>query len=145
GSGLGEARQTGVRQRDDDTASICIGVGSADEAFLNEPCHASRHAGLRDERSGREICHAQLAPRACQLSEHIEVCQRESCRLRETNLEAAHEGGVCPQERVPCLESTPARQLASYEPVEKSSSVGFRRYLHTQQPITKMLALASIS
>src|SRR2546422_10211678 len=33
GSSLGEARHAGVGQRDDDTASVSIGVGSSDEAF----------------------------------------------------------------------------------------------------------------
>jgi hypothetical protein len=32
GSGLGEARHAGVGQRDDDTTSVRIGVGSPDEA-----------------------------------------------------------------------------------------------------------------
>jgi hypothetical protein len=56
-------------------------------------------------------------------------------RLREINFEAAHEGGVCPQEGVPDLQSVPVRQLMSREPIEKTSDVGFQRYLHTQQPI----------
>src|SRR5438094_9359249 len=61
------------------------------------------------------------------------------------NLEAAHEGGGCPQERVPGLQSASARQLVSYEPSEKTGDVGLGRYLHTQQPIGRVLAVASIS
>src|SRR5438105_4261666 len=56
--GLGEASYAGVGQRDDDTAPVRIGVGSADEAFLDQPGHTPGHAGLRDERSGREVRHA---------------------------------------------------------------------------------------
>src|SRR6266571_1424907 len=37
GSGLGEARHAGVGQRDDDAACVRIGVGSPDEAFLDQP------------------------------------------------------------------------------------------------------------
>ena len=43
-SSLGEARYAGVGQRDDDTASVRIGVGSLDEAFLDQPGYAPGHA-----------------------------------------------------------------------------------------------------
>jgi len=43
-SGLGEARHAGVGQRDHDTACVCIGVGSPDEAFLDQPGYAPGHA-----------------------------------------------------------------------------------------------------
>src|SRR5881396_2144478 len=70
-SGLGEARQAGVGQRDDDTACVRIGVGPPDEAFLDQPGHPPGHARPRDERPAREVGHAQLAPRARELSEHV--------------------------------------------------------------------------
>src|SRR5437763_9761927 len=54
-SSLGEARYARVGQGDDDTASVRIGVGSPDEAFLDQPGHTPGHARLRDERSGREV------------------------------------------------------------------------------------------
>src|SRR5438105_8663890 len=44
GNGLGEARYAGVGQRDDDTACVCIGVGSPDEAFLDQPGYTPGHA-----------------------------------------------------------------------------------------------------
>src|SRR5437899_5773416 len=43
-SGLGEARHAGVGQRDDDTACVRIGVGSPDEAFLDQPGDTAGHA-----------------------------------------------------------------------------------------------------
>src|SRR5712691_11097992 len=43
-SGLSEARYAGVGQRDDDTACVRIGVGSPDEAFLDQPGHPPGHA-----------------------------------------------------------------------------------------------------
>src|SRR6266516_4876939 len=52
---------------------------------------------------------------------------------------------MCPQERVPGLQCAAARQLASHEPLEKTGDFGFRRYLHTQPPIGRVLAVASIS
>jgi len=42
--GLGEACHAGVGQRDDDTACVRIGVGSLDEAFLDQPGDTSGHA-----------------------------------------------------------------------------------------------------
>src|SRR2546429_6501805 len=56
-SGLGEARNAGVGQRDDDTASVRIGVGSPGEAFIDQPGYTPGHTGLRDERPGREVRH----------------------------------------------------------------------------------------
>src|SRR5436190_1857776 len=64
--------------------------------------------------------------------EHVEVRERESRRLREINLEAAHERGVCAQERVPGRQSAPTWQLTSHEPSEKTSDIRLRSYLHTQ-------------
>src|SRR5207302_8494552 len=43
GSGLGEARYAGVGQRDDDAACVCIGVGSPDEAFIDQPGDTAGH------------------------------------------------------------------------------------------------------
>src|SRR5438093_1178251 len=43
-SGLGQARYAGVGQRDDDTPCVRIGVGSPDEAFLDQPGHTPGHA-----------------------------------------------------------------------------------------------------
>src|SRR3989454_9241839 len=43
-SSLGEARYAGVGQGDDDTASVCIGVCSPDEAFFDQPGHTPGHA-----------------------------------------------------------------------------------------------------
>src|SRR2546423_7720787 len=57
-SSLGEARCAHVGQGDDDTTSVRIGAGSLDEALLDQPGHTPGHAGLRDERSGREVRHA---------------------------------------------------------------------------------------
>src|SRR4051812_12676719 len=42
-SGLGEARDAGVGQRDDDTACVRTGVGSPNEAFLDQPGHTAGH------------------------------------------------------------------------------------------------------
>src|SRR6266536_2509775 len=57
-SGLGESRHAGVGQRDDDTACVRIGVGSPDEALLDQPGHTPGHARPGNERSVREVGHA---------------------------------------------------------------------------------------
>src|SRR6266571_3560506 len=47
-------------QYDHDTTSVCIGVGSTNEAFVNQPRDTASHSRPRDERPGREVRHAQL-------------------------------------------------------------------------------------
>src|SRR5439155_8589918 len=81
---------------------------------------------------GREVGHAELTAGARQLSEYVEVGQREPGRLRQVELEAAHEGGVCAQKRIPSPEPGSVRQLARREPIEQISRSAFRRYLHVQ-------------
>jgi hypothetical protein len=43
-SSLGEACQARVGQRDDDTASVSVGVRSSDEAFLDQAGDTAGHA-----------------------------------------------------------------------------------------------------
>src|SRR5207245_2124341 len=75
----------------------------------------------------------------------LEVGERRLLPLREIDVGAGQGRRVGPQDRVPHPQSAAARQLMSHEPSEKTGDVGLRRYLHTQQPIGKVLAVASIS
>src|SRR5437879_4508928 len=60
---LGQPGHTRLGQYDHDTPSVCIGVGSTNEAFVNQPRDTASHARPRNERPGREVGHAQLATR----------------------------------------------------------------------------------
>src|SRR2546426_8975918 len=46
---LGQAGHARIGQYDHDTASVCIGVGSTNEAFVNQPRDTASHARPRDE------------------------------------------------------------------------------------------------
>src|SRR5207247_4964311 len=70
---LGQAGDARIGQYDHDTTSVCIGVGSTNEALVNQPRDTASHARARNERPGREVGHAQLATRERQLSEHVEI------------------------------------------------------------------------
>ena len=95
---IGKAGHARIGQHDHDTPSVCIGIGSTNQAFVNQPRDAASHARPRDERPGREVGHAQLAAREGQLCEHIEIGQGQSGLLFEIRIELAHERGVRPQE-----------------------------------------------
>src|SRR5439155_24216591 len=62
----------------------------------------------------------------------------------EIGLKLAQERGMGPEQRVPRLQSARARHLLRQDPIEMSSSVRFRRYLHMQSPWPKILVFASI-
>ena len=79
---------------------------------------------------------ARLAPCLGQLSEHVEVGQGEPRRLREIDLEPAHERGVRLEERAPGLEPVPVRQGLGHEPIEETGNLGLGIYLRTQPPGT---------
>ncbi len=95
---VGQAGHARIGQYDYDTTSVCIGVGSTNEAFVNQPRDTASHARPRDERPGREVGHAQLATRERQLSEHVEIGQSQAGLLFEIRVELAHERGVCSQQ-----------------------------------------------
>src|ERR1700693_2353637 len=52
----GQTLQSGVCQLDHDTARVGIGVGTTNQAFVNEPGDAPGHAGACDEGSVRQLC-----------------------------------------------------------------------------------------
>src|SRR3989442_10945805 len=95
---LGQPGHARISQYDHDTASVCIGVDSTNEAFVNQPRDTASHARPRHERPGREVGHAQLATRERQLSEHVEIGQGQAGLLFEIRVELAHERGVCSQQ-----------------------------------------------
>ncbi len=95
---LGQAGHARIGQYDHDTTSVGIGVGSTNEAFVNQPRDTTSHARPRNERPGREVGHAQLATRERQLSEHVEIGQGQAGLLFEIRVELAEERGVCSQQ-----------------------------------------------
>src|SRR2546426_9034920 len=55
---LGQAGHARIGQYDHDTTSVCIGVGSTNEPFVNQPRDTASHARPRNERPGREVRYA---------------------------------------------------------------------------------------
>src|SRR2546427_13135240 len=89
--GLSQTGHARIGQYDHDTTSVRIGVGSTNEAFVNQPRDTASHARPRNERLGREVGHAELAARERQLCEHVESGQGHADLLFEIRLELAHE------------------------------------------------------
>jgi len=140
----GQTVQSRVCQQDHDTACVGIGVGTTNQAFVNEPGDPPGHAGTGDEGPVRQLCHPQRTTSARQLSEHVEVGQRQTGLAFEIGLKLAQERGVGPEQCAPRLQPAPARHLFRDDPIEVSRGVGFGQYLHMQPPESKVFASASI-
>jgi predicted dehydrogenase len=112
---------------------------------VNEPGDAPSHARARDEGPIRQLRHSQRTSSDGQLSQHVEVGQGQTRLALEIGLKLAQERGVGPKQPVPRQQAPPARHLFRQDPIEVSSRVRFRKYLHMQSPENKILACASIS
>ena len=141
---LGQAGHAGIGQAHDDAAGVRCGVRASNEAFVDQPGDPPRHAGARDERTIRQLRHAQLAVGERELGEHVEVGQGKAGLPLEIGLEPAHEGRVRPQQRGPSLPPIPARQLFRHQPLQELRDIGLHRYLHLQPTRRRVIAVASI-
>src|SRR3989475_10497304 len=56
---LGQTDHARIAQYDHDTTSVCIGVSSTNEAFVNQPSDTASHARPRNEDPGRDAEPAQ--------------------------------------------------------------------------------------
>src|SRR5207245_2968142 len=98
-----------------------------------------------EEGGVRELCHPQRTSSDGQLRQYVEVGQGQTGLAFEIGLKLAQKRGVGPEQRVPRPQAAPARHLPRHDPIEVSSGVRFRRYLHMQSPESIVLAVASIS
>ena len=130
GRRLTEAGDASVGERHHDTTRVGTRSVPANETFIDQPCDATGHARPRDERPVRQLRHAQLTMGLRQLSEHVEIRQRQARLSFEIRVESAHQRGVGPQQRVPGLQPTAARHLLLDEPVEHLRDIVLGNYLH---------------
>lgn len=72
-----QARDTGVGQRDSHTAPVPGDVRPEYQTLINQSRDAASQPRARDERAGGKVSHPQLAARAGQLSQDVEVGEAE--------------------------------------------------------------------
>src|SRR5213079_229388 len=73
--------------------------------------------------------HAKLAARKRELSENVEVGERQPRRLRKLELESPQQRGVGLEQRAPRLEAAPAREGFLHDPAEERGGI---RCWHSQ-------------
>ena len=98
---FGQPGHAGIGEGNQNASSVGSSVGSANQAFIDQPRNATGHAGAGDEGPAGELRHAQLPAGEGQLDEHVVVGQGQTGLLLELCLELAHERGVSSQQRPP--------------------------------------------
>ena len=90
----GQARQSGVGQRDGNAAPVRVGDRPSDQPFVNHAVDAPAHGRARAECLRGQVRHAQLATGARQLGQHVEVAQRQARLPGQIGRQLTHQGGM---------------------------------------------------
>ena len=125
GHGLPQSSKSRIGQGDDNAACVGIGARPSNQAFIDQAVDPSSHARTRAEGPGREVGHPQLAARAGQLGQHIEVAKGQASPGDQIGRELAHERGVRPEEGKPGTKAALVHQRVADEVVEDSGRTGF--------------------